>query len=58
MPEPFPENITIGEKYGPAMSVQTEEEARAYLERCVVHSMTKWGKTKTAPRQAVAKQLY
>jgi ribonucleotide reductase beta subunit family protein with ferritin-like domain len=31
--------ITYGEKYGPAMQVQTKEEAAAYFEECVEHTM-------------------
>ena len=32
-------NITIGDKYGPAMEIFTKEEADAYLEQCVEHCM-------------------
>lgn len=32
--------ITFGEKYGPAMDVQTQEEAAAYFEECVQHTMS------------------
>jgi len=31
--------ITMGEKYGPAMKIETQEEANEYLERCVRHNM-------------------
>jgi hypothetical protein len=31
--------MTIGEKYGPAMDVSTEIEAREYFEKLVQHSM-------------------
>lgn len=36
----FNEHTTFGEKYGPAMAIQTEEEARAWFEKCVEHTMT------------------
>ena len=32
-------NITIGEKYGPAMEMASQEEADAYFEKCVQHTM-------------------
>jgi hypothetical protein len=35
----LPSQITIGEKYGPAMKVKTEAEAREYFEACVRHNM-------------------
>ena len=38
--EPLPSKITIGEKYGPAMSVKTREEAAAMFERLVAHNMS------------------
>lgn len=31
----LPQNMTIGEAYGPAVEVQTEEEARIYFEKLV-----------------------
>lgn len=31
--------VTIGEKYGPAMHIHTQEEADKYFEECVQHSM-------------------
>ena len=34
------ENITIGEKYGPAMKIETQEEADAYFKACVLHTMS------------------
>lgn len=34
--------ITIGEKYGPAMNITDPEEARRYFEACVEHCMA-WG---------------
>jgi hypothetical protein len=35
----LPSQITIGEKYGPAMKVKTKAEARLYFEACVRHNM-------------------
>lgn len=35
----FPENITIGDKYGPAMKITEQAEADAYFEACVEHTM-------------------
>jgi len=35
----FPVNTTLGEKYHPAMEVQSQEEADAYFEKCVEHMM-------------------
>lgn len=32
-------NITIGEKYGPAMEITDQAEANAYFEKCVEHCM-------------------
>jgi hypothetical protein len=37
----FPERITIGEKYGPAMSIYTQVEADRYFGACVRHAMRK-----------------
>lgn len=39
MSEPLPEKISIGEKYGPAMSIRDQEEADAFFERLVEHTM-------------------
>lgn len=36
----FPPNITIGEKYGPAMEITDAAEAKAYFEKCVRHCMS------------------
>lgn len=33
------DNITMGEKYGPAMEIQTEEEAADYLMECILHNL-------------------
>lgn len=35
----FTKNMTIGEKYGPAMEIQTKEKAKKYFELCVVHTL-------------------
>jgi hypothetical protein len=32
-------NVTIGDKYRPAMAITTQAEADAYLEKCVRHTM-------------------
>ena len=45
MASEWPEKMTYGEKYDPAMKVQTQEEAAAYFERCVTHTM-RFGKTR------------
>lgn len=45
MSEPMPEQITIGDKYRPAMDIQDPVEADAYFERCVAHTMT-FGKSR------------
>lgn len=37
--EPFPDKITIGDKYGPAMKIEDQAEADVYFERCVEHAM-------------------
>lgn len=35
----IPKDITYGDKYGPAMTIETQEDANAYLERLVEHAM-------------------
>jgi len=35
----FPKEVTIGEKYGPAMEIRTKEEAAEYLMKCINHTM-------------------
>jgi hypothetical protein len=37
--------LTIGEKYGPAMKIESQAEAEAYFERCVAHCMS-FGKSR------------
>ena len=39
-------NITIGEKYGPAMAITEQAPADAYFEECVQHTMTSFGKSR------------
>lgn len=36
----FPQRITIGDKYRPAMEITNEAEAHAYFECCVEHCMS------------------
>jgi hypothetical protein len=36
----FPCQITIGDKYGPAMEMTEQSDADAYWEKCVRHSMS------------------
>lgn len=40
----LPEEITIGDKYGPAMKIEDQAEADAYFEACVAHTMQFGGK--------------
>ena len=35
----FPDNITIGDKYGPAMQITEQAEADDYFLACVEHTM-------------------
>lgn len=35
----FPTRLSHAEKYGPAMEIEDEAEARAYFEACVEHNM-------------------
>jgi len=46
--EDFPSQITFGQKYGPAMAIQTQAAADAYFEKCVRHTMSHHGKTRKA----------
>lgn len=39
---PLPHTITMGDKYGPAMTMADQAEADAYFERLVQHGM-EWG---------------
>jgi hypothetical protein len=36
---PFPKDMTIGDKYRPAMEIQDQEEADNYFKQCVRHTM-------------------
>lgn len=57
-PEPFPEHISLGEKYGPAMTIADQAEAAAYFERCVEHQLRVWGSTPIGARtRAEAEQI-
>jgi hypothetical protein len=49
MPEPdaFPEKISIGDKYGPAMTIADQAAADAYFERCVEHTIRYWNKDRS-----------
>jgi len=38
-------SITLGEKYGPAMKIESQAEADRYFEECVQHGMT-FGKSR------------
>ena len=38
-------DITIGEKYGPAMEITEQAEADRYFRECVAHSIMAFGKT-------------
>lgn len=40
MNQPFPNGITIGQKYDPAMKIEEQAAADAYFERCVEHTVT------------------
>lgn len=40
MTEPMPKQISIGDKYDPAMKITNQAEANAYFERCVQHTMS------------------
>ena len=48
------DEITIGDKYGPAMEIADQAEADAYYEKCVEHCM-RFGKTR-AEAEAIEKQ--
>lgn len=39
-------DITIGDKYRPAMEITDEFEAGRYFEQCVQHDMECWGKSR------------
>ncbi len=41
--EPFPDKVTYGEAYGPAMSILAQDEADAYFELLIEHHMRIFG---------------
>ncbi len=42
----FPDVVTLGDKYGPAMKITDPAEATAYFEACVEHMMRMTDKTR------------
>jgi hypothetical protein len=38
--EPFPSEVSIGDKYNPATSITNQADANEYFERCVEHTMS------------------
>ena len=40
MSKPLPTNITLRDKYGPAMAITEQAEADEYFARCVEHTMS------------------
>jgi hypothetical protein len=42
----LPDNLTIGQKYGAAMEIKTEAEAKEYLELCIQHNMRNSSRTR------------
>lgn len=36
---PFANQVSIAQKYGPAMAIEDQDEADAYFEKCVEHMM-------------------
>lgn len=42
--DPFPKDVSIATKYEPAMKIADQAEADAYFERCVEHTMTRFGR--------------
>jgi hypothetical protein len=49
--EPFPDEITISDKYGPAMGIHDAADAAGYFERCVEHTMRFNGNTREKAEQ-------
>lgn len=41
----IPNVVTLREKYGPAMEIETQEQADAYFERCVEHHLRAFSET-------------
>lgn len=50
----FPDKITIGDKYGPAMNITDPQEAKEYFQVCVNHCM-RHGKTR-AEAESIERQ--
>jgi len=50
-------NITIGEKYGPAMEITDQAEADAYFAKCVEHHMRCQKNEGTKPNRAKAESV-
>ena len=50
-------DITLGDKYGPAMEIIDAAEAQEYFERCVLHSMTHFGKSREEAEQVERSNL-
>lgn len=53
----FPDMITIGDKYGPAMAITDPVEAARYFEACVEHTMRWQEKNGETPDRAHAEQI-
>jgi len=49
--EPFANQISFAQKYGPAMAIKNQADADAYFERCVEHMMRAGGYTRTAAEE-------
>jgi len=43
---PMPADITIGDKYTPAMAITEQAAADTYFEQCVAHGMTCFGQSR------------
>lgn len=50
----FDVNVTIGEKYGPAMEITDPQQAAEYFEACVAHTMS-FGKSR-AEAESIERQ--
>lgn len=58
--EPLPDQITIGQKYEPAMKITDQADADAYFERCVEHCMrllAREGETAASELRAKAENI-
>jgi hypothetical protein len=47
----FPKNITIGDKYRPAMEIDNQADADEYFERCVEHTVFWFGYNRSDAEQ-------